>query len=262
MALIEEMELQGNKWFRYRSYIPLIFLVVGLGVFAYSAWKHLSVLEAYPLYKNVFENVCLAVSLLGLAIRIYTVGYTPANTSGRNTKDGQVADELNTTGIYSTVRNPLYLGNFLMWLGIAMLTANIWFIISFCFLYWIYYERIIFAEEQFLRRKFGDVYLEWTKVTPAFFPKFSRYKKPVYPFSWKKVLKKEKNGLAALFIVFAIFHITERLIGFYLPQTPGDAPMQFNYITIGTVGCLVTCVLYLILKILKTYTKVLDTEGR
>ena len=252
MALIEEMELQGNKWFRYRSYIPLIFLVAGVAVYAYSTWKHLSIWEEYPCYKQPFEICCLAVSLLGLIVRIYTVGYTPANTSGRNTKAGQVADELNTTGIYSMVRNPLYLGNFLMWLGIAMLTANIWFIVSFCFLYWIYYERIIFAEEQFLRKKFGEVYLNWTNITPIFFPKFSQYKKPSYPFSWKKVLKKEKNGLAALFIVFALFYAIEKFIN--------NEPVQFNHYII--IGCIVTCVLYLILKIFKKYTKILDSEGR
>ena len=252
MALIEEMELQGNKWFRYRSYIPLIFLVAGAAVYAYSVWKGMSIFEEYPCYKTPFEIVCLAVSLLGLVVRIYTVGYTPANTSGRNTKDGQVADELNTTGIYSMVRNPLYLGNFLMWLGIAMLTANIWFIVSFCFLYWIYYERIIFAEEQFLRKKFGDTYLNWTNVTPIFFPKFSQYKKPSYPFSWKKVLKKEKNGLAALFIVFAIFYVIEKLIN--------NDPIQLTHYII--IGCMVTCVLYFILKIFKKYTKILDSEGR
>jgi uncharacterized membrane protein YukC len=196
--------------------------------------------------------------LLGLIVRIYTVGYTPANTSGRNTKDGQVADELNTTGIYSIMRNPLYLGNFLMWLGIAMLTANIWFVVSFCFLYWVYYERIIFAEEQFLRKKFGEVYLNWTQVTPVFFPKFSKYKKPAYSFSWKKVMKKEKNGLAALFIVFTIFYVVERLINNIIHNSP-EPILQFNYITIG---CIVTCVLYIILKIFKKYTKILDTEGR
>ena len=259
MALIEEMELQGNKWFRYRSYIPLIFLVVGLAIFGYSVWKGNSIFAEYPDYKMPFELVCLAVSLLGLAIRIYTVGYTPANTSGRNTKAGQVADELNTTGIYSTVRNPLYLGNFLMWLGIAMLTANFWFVVAFCFLYWIYYERIIFAEEQFLRKKFGDVYLDWTRVTPPFFPKFSRCKKNVYPFSWKKVMKKEKNGLAALFIVFTLFYVAERAIELYVLEKPIGELVQINYITIG---CAATCVLYFILKILKKYTKVLDSEGR
>jgi protein-S-isoprenylcysteine O-methyltransferase Ste14 len=230
----------------------LFFLIAGLAVYAYSVWKGAFIWEKFPCYKQPFEICCLAVSLLGLVVRIYTVGYTPANTSGRNTKAGQVADELNTTGIYSIVRNPLYLGNFLMWLGIAMLTANIWFIVSFCFLYWIYYERIIFAEEQFLRKKFSDVYVDWTKVTPIFIPKFSRYKKPSYSFSWKKVLKKEKNGLAALFIVFAIFHITEQLIN--------NEPIQPNHYII--IGCIVTCVLYLILKIFKKYTRVLDSEGR
>jgi len=83
---------------------------------------------------------------LGLFIRAYAVGHTPANTSGRNTKE-QLADELNTTGIYSMVRHPLYLGNFFMWLGAAVLTKNGWFIVAFILLYWIYYERIMFAEE-------------------------------------------------------------------------------------------------------------------
>ena len=251
MALIEEMESQGNKWFRYRSYIPLIFLVIGLVVHVYNKWENVSFLERYPYYKSLFELFCLIVSLSGFAIRIYTVGFTPANTSGRNTKDGQVADELNTTGSYSVMRNPLYFSNFLMWLGVAMLISNAWFIVSFCFLYWIYYERIIFAEEQFLRKKFGDVYGEWANVTPVFFPKFSLYKKPACPFCWKKVLKKEKNGLAGVFLIFALFHVIEKLID--------NEPIQFNYITIG---CILTCVLYIILKILKKYTHVLDTQGR
>ncbi|MGB8874133.1 MAG: hypothetical protein WCC75_12145, partial [Desulfobaccales bacterium] len=45
-------------------------------------------------------------------------GLPPRGTSGRNTQ-GQVAETLNTTGIYSLVRNPLYLGNFLIWLGLS-----------------------------------------------------------------------------------------------------------------------------------------------
>ena len=251
MALIEEMESQGNKWFRYRSYIPLIFLFVGLAVHAHHVWKNVSFFERYPDYKTLFEIICLIVSLSGLFVRIFTVGFTPANTSGRNTKEGQIADELNTTGIYATVRNPLYFGNFLMWLGIAMLTVDVWFIVSFCFLYWIYYERIIFAEEQFLRKRFGDVYCDWAKNTPVFFPKFSLYKKPVYSFSWKKVLRKEKNGLTEIFLVFTIFYVIEKLID--------KEPVQFNYITIA---CIVTCVLYLILQILKKFTTVLNTQGR
>ena len=67
------------------------------------------------LFDETEELIFLGVSLLGEAIRIFTVGYAPRNTSGRNTITGQIADELNVTGIYSQLRHPLYLGNFLMW---------------------------------------------------------------------------------------------------------------------------------------------------
>ncbi|UKI18106.1 MAG: isoprenylcysteine carboxylmethyltransferase family protein [Bacteroidales bacterium] len=128
-----------------------------------------------------YEILCFVVSLLGLAVRAFTVGYTPANTSGRNVAE-QVADQLNTTGLYSVVRNPLYVGNFLMWLGIAMLTMNLWFIISFILLFWVYYERIIFAEEQFLTNKFGSVYTDWADKTPCFIPRLKGYVAPKLPF--------------------------------------------------------------------------------
>ena len=151
MALIEELEEQGNFLFKYRSYFPLLFLVITGAVFYFEVLS-----ENQYLFCESYWYISLAIGLLGLFVRILTVGFTPANTSGRNTTEGQVAAELNETGIYSLVRHPLYVGNFLMWLAVAMLTGNIWFIVSFTFLYWVYYERIMFAEEAFLRNKFGN----------------------------------------------------------------------------------------------------------
>ena len=66
----------------------------------------------------------------------------------------------------------------------------------------------MFAEEQFLRKKFGDVYLQWSQGVPAFLPNFSNFISSNFPFSWKKVLKKEKNGLAALFLIFCLFDVS------------------------------------------------------
>lgn len=200
MALQEEFESQGNFLFRYRSYFPLIFLLVASVVFVLEVEK-----ENSRLLNANYWFVSLGVGLFGLLIRILTVGFTPKNTSGRNTAEGQVADELNQTGIYSLVRHPLYVGNYFMWLAVAMLTANLWFIVAFTLFYWVYYERIMYAEEAFLRGKFGNSYLDWAKDKPAFVPKLSGYKKPKYPFSLKKVLKKEKNGIAALFGLFWLF---------------------------------------------------------
>ncbi len=171
MALQEEMEKQGNFLFKYRGYLPLIIVAIGLAVFIE---PYLNVIDIFALKYSTIQFIGLFISLIGLFIRAYAVGHTPANTSGRNTKE-QLADELNTTGIYSTVRHPLYLGNFFMWLGAAILINNGWFVVAFILLYWIYYERIMFAEEQFLRRKFGSAYTDWADKTPAFIPNFGKY---------------------------------------------------------------------------------------
>lgn len=159
MALQEEMEKQGVWLFKYRSFLPLIILLIGTVLFIRTEMYPETFILKNTAYEIYFEMFCLFISLIGLAIRIDIVGYTPKNTSGRNTSE-QIADTLNTTGMYSIVRHPLYIGNFLMWLGVSMLAGNFWFIIAFCLLYWVYYERIMFAEEQFLRKKFGQQYLE------------------------------------------------------------------------------------------------------
>jgi hypothetical protein len=251
MALQEEFESEGNWLFRYRSFLPLIILVIGWILYLRRELHP----EEFPLYKpeldNYFLGAGIGIGLLGLFIRIYTVGHTPKNTSGRNTKEGQVADTLNQTGIYSLVRHPLYLGNFLMWLGPAIFTAHVWFVIGFTFMYWVYYERIMFAEEQFLRKKFGDTYLAWSEKVPAFIPKFSSFKSPSYPFSWKKVLKKEKNGVFALFFIFCLFDVSGELI---------QNGQNFNRFLLSMTG--ITGVSYIFLKFLKKKTKALNEEDR
>lgn len=243
MALKQELERQGDWLFRYRSILPLGILVIALGVFIQSNLQK----SSFEVCTTYFEIGCLIVSLLGLTIRIYTVGYTPKNTSGRNTSEGQVAETLNTLGIYSMVRHPLYLGNFFMWLGPALLTANSWFIVTFILFYWIYYERIMIAEDQFLEKKFGKCYTNWAGKVPAFIPNPGLYQKAELSFSIKKVLKKEKNGLFAIFIIFAFFDV----LGEWLKNHT-----HFNYLIL--IGCLISMLMYLVLKIMKSKTVLLN----
>lgn len=248
MALIEELEDQGNVLFKYRSYIPLVFLLSGLGVYIYKLHN-----LSYPNFGLNYWLICLSVGLLGLWVRIYAVGHTPKNTSGRNTAEGQVADELNQTGIYSIVRHPLYLGNFLMWLAVGMLTADLWYIVAFAFMYWVYYERIMFAEEAFLRRKFGETYLNWAADKPAFIPKLQVPTNPKYPFSIKKILKKEKNGIAALFGLFYLFEV----VGEYVKWGSYNFKPTFWF-----WGFAISTCAYLILKTIKRGTNLLEEDGR
>lgn len=251
MALQEEFKTQGDFLFRYRSFLPLVILVIGLFVFVFQVYFNRFVFKGDA--QNYYNYVCLAVCLFGLLVRIFTVGYTPKNTSGRNTAQGQVAEVLNTKGIYSTVRHPLYVGNFFMWLGVAMLTQSFWFSVAFVFAYWVYYERIMYAEENFLRGKFGEVYLKWAEKTPAFVPRCVNFTKADLEFSWKKVLKKEKNGLVAIFVLFYAFLIIQMLI------EQRTFVFNLNFWTIATVASIV---IYLVLKFLKYNTKVFKEDNR
>ena len=186
MALHEQLESQGKTLFKYRGHLPVLFLLAGLAAFAYYDLNHN---EAGDFWNDSYAFFCLAVCFVGFIIRVITVGHTPTNTSGKNTEE-HMADELNTTGMYSITRNPLYLGNFFMWLGVALLTQSLWFVVAFIFFYWIYYERIIYSEEEFLRNSYGERYLSWANATPVFIPAFKKWAKPSWTFSWKKVLKK------------------------------------------------------------------------
>ena len=206
MALREEYEKIGNWLFRWRSYLPL--LVLGLAFIAMRDFTYPGNNHNWDL---AWEAFCLTVSFLGLGIRAAVVGYVPEGTSGRNTR-AQKAKSLNVKGLYSIVRHPLYLGNFFIWLGISLFVRN-WMISLICVLvFWVYYERIMFAEEEFLRKEFGAEYENWANDTPCFVPRLRQWKPPAMPFSWKKVLKDEYSGFFAIIVTFACLEVFGDLI--------------------------------------------------
>ncbi len=106
MALQEEFEKTGEYFFRWRSYLPLfmaVLFILALAHFRYPFADHRLDLA--------WDAGCLAVALLGQLVRFFTVGFVPRGTSGRNTK-GQVADALNTTGMYAVRPEPHLSGQF------------------------------------------------------------------------------------------------------------------------------------------------------
>src|SRR5205809_2698769 len=164
MALIHSFEDDGNWLFKRRGFIPVALFILAVPAVYFTDYYSMS-----PAFSTCVNYIAAILSILGFVIRAYTIGTTPRGTSGRNT-DKQVAEQLNSSGIYSIVRHPLYLGNYLMWIGIVLFTKNYYFVIIVSLLYWIYYERIMFAEERFLEKKFGEDYLKWSLKVPAFIP--------------------------------------------------------------------------------------------
>lgn len=246
MALIHSFESDGNWLFRHRGPIPVILFILALPAIYFTDYTtHSSSFIA------VVNDLAVIAAVAGFMIRAYTIGTTPKGTSGRNTET-QVAEELNSTGIYSVVRHPLYLGNYLMWTGIVLFTESIPFVIIVSLLFWIYYERIMFAEERFLERKFGERYLQWSLSVPAFVPRLSQFKTSSTPFSLKSVLRREYSGVLA---TVASFVYVELMIHVFQEH---EWKISRNAWTVLIVTLIVT----LVLRSLKHSTHLLDEEGR
>lgn len=189
MSEQNQLEKLANQFFKYRGQIPVLFFIVAFVLMHY-----------YPMSQNwlnpSYTIVAVGLVVLGHFIRALAVGKRAAHTSGRN-RDEQVAEALNATGIYSMLRHPLYLGNITTYIGWAVFTGIDWLVPLFLVLFVAYYRLIIYAEEQFLTRKFGQDYLDWKKQTPLLLPAFWKFKPNEQPFSLKVVLENEYSGWAA-----------------------------------------------------------------
>lgn len=246
MALKEDFEGAGNWLFRWRSFLPL-----GVIALFFLSMKDFQYIGNNAQWDRWWELFCLGVSFFGLGIRVLTIGYTPKGTSGRNTKQ-QIADTLNTSGIYATTRNPLYLGNYFMGLGIALFAHVWWLVAIYTLIFWLYYERIIFAEEAFLRKKFGAQYMEWAEKTPVFIPKISQYTKPTMSFSIRNVLRREYSGFFAVVVCM------------FLMETLGDVVLyhQLHLEKEWIYGLAASFAIWFSLRALKKKTHLLDVAGR
>jgi len=245
MSLVEEFDKTGNWFFKYRSYLPVVLFPIA-SLVIYLEYKKDFLVSDFR-----WSLACLFISLIGLLIRVLVIGFMPKGTSGRNTSK-QVAEVLNTKGIYSAVRHPLYLGNFLMWFGIILYVNNLWFAIAGILLFWLYYERIMFAEEQFLKRKFGEQYLAWSLKTPAFIPNFKGWQDADLEFSIKNVLKREYNGLFAIGISFAYLNVLKNYVELD----------KFEISKFWLFTLILTFVIFIVLRTLKKTTKILNVKGR
>ncbi len=244
--LVDEFQKAGNWLFRWRSYLPLVLVVLAIPAAQYSAWRSSSSPGG-----SDWELLCLVIAFLGLAVRVLTVGYVPAGTSGRNTLK-QVASTLNATGMYSVVRHPIYLGNFLMWFGVSLLPRCWWFTLITVLIFWLYYERIMFAEEGFLFEQFGEQYREWAARTPAFIPKFSNWVRPDLSFSLKSAISREYSTLFTIIALFTFFNV---IMAWFSRGIP--VPDRFT-VFLFVIGLL----MYAGIRYLKKRTDLLRTEGR
>ena len=242
MALREELKQQGYWLFRWRSYLPLVLIIIvllGMSYFEYPGHSET--------YDDIWEIICLLISFSGVGFRFITIGYTLRGTSGTNTRK-QIADSLNTTGMYSVVRHPLYLGNFIIWFGLSAFFHLWWFSLIITLVFWLYYERIMFAEEEFLREKFGEVYFQWSKKTPAFIPDLRKWHSSDMAFSFRKAIKNEYKSLFAVIVAFIVLEIIGDI---FVEQQFEIDKMWLSILITGLT-------MYVIIRFLKKRTNILE----
>jgi protein-S-isoprenylcysteine O-methyltransferase Ste14 len=260
MALKQSLEKNGNVLFRYRGQIPLFVFILGLPFIYFTYFT-----DNYKLFSQFFGSglscfwttisiLSIVVSLLGIVTRAYTIGTTPRGTSGRN-REKQVANQLNTKGIYSVVRHPLYVGNYLMWAGLLLFVANLYLFLIASLLYWLYYERIMFAEECYLEKQFGEEFIQWSMKVPAFMPAFKQFEKGDIPFSFKSVLRREYSGAFAITLCFTLVDYMR-----YYAIILQDNIMQPQWIRLSLFCLAVMAALTIVLRTLKHYTPILNRD--
>jgi len=100
----------------------------------------------------------LVIAAIGQVWRIYAAGVIYKNR------------KLASTGAYSLVRHPLYLGNFLILGGFTLACGNLWVVALVAFFFLFYYPAAIRYEDHKLESIFGDEWREWSRGRPAMLP--------------------------------------------------------------------------------------------
>lgn len=177
-----------EKIFKYRSYTPLPFLAL---MFMYQ-------------WSNVWSIILgFIIALSGELIRLWGVSYAGSETRTTGKVGGTY---LVISGPFAYVRNPLYVGNMLLYLGIGIMSFALFpylQIIALVFFY-LQYRFIVREEENYLKTAFGSDYQEYYKNVPRFIPRLTAYKNKniVQPqFNIKSGLRSERRTLQAFTLV-------------------------------------------------------------
>lgn len=167
--------------FNYRSYTPIPLLLAIL-------------ILAAPTPASLLGGFTLA--LLGESLRLWAVRHAGGAT--RTTSGVGAGAVLITHGPFAYVRNPLYLGNFLLSLGLCIMSWAWmpWMLFLFLALFGWQYWSIISLEEEHLLQRFGQTYTEYLQNVPRFFPRLTPFRKQeAHPMPLGRALKIEKNTL-------------------------------------------------------------------
>lgn len=133
----------------------------------------------------------------GQAIRVAVIGLAYI---GRGGKDGRIhADALVVQGFFAHSRNPLYVGNILVYAGLFVVLNHAWGYAAGLPFFLIAYHSIVLAEEDFLRGRFGDAFDDYRRRVPRYLPRLRGLRATLgsMKFDWRRVVRKEYSSTFA-----------------------------------------------------------------
>jgi len=188
--------LAGHRFFGARNYLfPLVFVGVAL---ASTPMPFLGSERT----DRWMDLAGLLVALAGQALRVVVIGLAYIRRGG---KDGKIyADTLVVEGFFAHSRNPLYLGNMMVFAGLLIaLNSPVGWLVGAPF-YLFAYHAITRAEESFLGRKFGAAYEDYKGRVNRFLPSLSGIGTTIrgMRFDWRRVVLKEYGATFAWITTF------------------------------------------------------------
>ena len=179
-----------QRLFQYRSYTPIPFLLVMI------VFEHPTVVSLI---------VGIVIILCGESVRLWGVAIAGSETRTTGPVGGTF---LITTGPFAYVRNPLYVGNMLIYFGVGVMSNALfpWLALGALLYFFIQYSFIVSLEEEYLRAKFGETFTQYCLAVPRFVPSISRYSAGVNQqpeLEWRRGIISERRTLQAIGLLTA-----------------------------------------------------------
>ncbi|RDJ03889.1 methyltransferase family protein [Rhizobium grahamii] len=189
----------GTFFFKYRNQaFPLIIAALFISTPPTTTVLGSEALEAW---KN---SLALLVILIGLLLRATVIGYAYIKRGGLNKR--VYAKDLVTEGMFGVCRNPLYVGNMLVYSGLFLFHGSPMVVVVGCLLFAFIYQCIIYAEEEFLANKFGEGYSAYCRDVPRWGLKLSAFSSSTegMAFNWKRVIAKDYSTMSSTLIAVLV----------------------------------------------------------
>ena len=183
----------GGFFFRYRSYTALIwFILLALCTFK----------EGRDIFTWLPGTVLLFV---GEAVRIWSVAVIGKESRTR----GSGVSRLVTQGPYAYVRNPLYIGNFLILLGATLISELCWLLPIAVLLFAVQYVPIVLWEEGNIRNRFGEEFSAYCRRVPRWIPRWHSVGRASKPYQWRAAFWSERSTFATLALLLLVMLMKE-----------------------------------------------------